>query len=319
MKVSVIVPVYNGEKLIGPLLESLLRQDYPDYEIIVSDDGSTDRTREIVGRYPVRFITGSHGGISMTRNRGIKAARGEIILSIDSDLVIETEVIEPMIAPLQDPGVGVTMAWWEIANPESLVASLIHKTYEYFTRDLVEFNFFWSYCIAFRREIVDEIGDFNPHPYYNYVEDVDLAYRVRRAGYRILFLRDVVVRHHFRSSLRAHLARHWLIARNKLIYVLDNREFFDQRSSPVEYFKLILHTALLASIPFIFFSPVVFLILLPLCLLSHLPMTLWSIRSGRRYLLILPFEFLTKLTWVVGMVCGLAIYLRMKIAGLSAA
>ena len=85
--VSVVIPTYNRATLIGPAIESVLRQTYPHIEIIVVDDGSTDRTREVVEAFgqPVRYVHQVNGGAASARNRGLREATGEFIALLDSD------------------------------------------------------------------------------------------------------------------------------------------------------------------------------------------------------------------------------------------
>ncbi len=301
--VTVVTPIYNNARMIGECLESLLPQDYPDYEVIVVDDGSTDDTPEVVRRYPVKLITNPHLGISAARNRAIRAARGEIIITMDSDLKVPGDLIRRMVEPLvEDPRRGAVMAWWDISNPENLVASLIFRGYEYFVRNLVEPDFFWGYCFAIKKKIFDQVGYFDET--LPLVEDVDFAYRVVRAGYTIKILKDVRVQHYFRDSVVKHLRRHFKTARHKFLYVCRAGKFTDHRGSPGEYFKLAVHLLTLLSLPLLFRYPAIFLALLALSLLSHLRMTVWSMKKGFKYILMMPFEFITKISWSLGVIQG---------------
>jgi glycosyltransferase involved in cell wall biosynthesis len=97
MKISVVIPVYNGEKYVGQCLDNMMRQTYKDLEIIVVNDGSTDRTAEITEKYPaVKLITQPNGGPSVARNTGIDAASGDYIHFMDVDDVINDEFYERM-------------------------------------------------------------------------------------------------------------------------------------------------------------------------------------------------------------------------------
>jgi len=301
-KVSVIIPVFNSPLLIRKCLESLLPQDWPDYEVIVVDDGSTDETPEEVLKYDVRLIRNEHRGISAARNKAVKSARGDIILGLDADLQVPRDLIKRMIAPLANEKTGVTMAWWDVANADNLVAALIFRTYEYFVRHLEEPDFLWSYCFAVKKKIFEEVGGFSEMLLVG--EDVDFAHRVTGAGYKIVIIKDLRVWHYFRDSLWGHLKRHFLTARTKFCYVLDSRKVFDQRGYPVEYLKLLLHFLLIVSIPALFWKPQIFFILLLLALSGHLKITLWSMKKGLKFALILPFEFVTKIAWVAGVIQG---------------
>lgn len=85
--VSVIIPTYNRDWIVKEAIESVLAQDFSDYELIVVDDGSDDRTPEILAAYedPITVIRQSNRGVSAARNRGIAAATGRLIAFLDSD------------------------------------------------------------------------------------------------------------------------------------------------------------------------------------------------------------------------------------------
>src|SRR6185295_19151753 len=85
MKISVIIPAYNQARWLPECIESALQQTLTAHEIIVVDDGSTDDTREVVSRYPVRHIYQKNAGVSAARNRGIQEATGEWIALLDGD------------------------------------------------------------------------------------------------------------------------------------------------------------------------------------------------------------------------------------------
>ncbi len=98
-KVSVIIPAYNVEKFIGECVESVLAQTYTNIEIIVVDDGSSDSTADICERLSekdgrIKVIRGSRGGVSHARNTALDNATGEYIMSVDSDDIIEPDMIK---------------------------------------------------------------------------------------------------------------------------------------------------------------------------------------------------------------------------------
>ena len=101
MKVSVIVPVYNTEKYLEKCLDSLVNQTYQDIEIIIVNDGSTDKSEEIIKEYIkkyhfVKYFKKKNGGLSSARNYGIDKANGDYLLFIDSDDYVEKEMIQKM-------------------------------------------------------------------------------------------------------------------------------------------------------------------------------------------------------------------------------
>ena len=101
MKISVIVPVYNAEKYLEKCIESVLAQTYPNWELILVDDGSKDGSADIVDGYAARdtrimAIHQENAGPGMARNKGIRVAHGEYIVFLDSDDVIKPDYFEKL-------------------------------------------------------------------------------------------------------------------------------------------------------------------------------------------------------------------------------
>ena len=122
MRVSVIIPVYNLEKYIGRCLDSLISQDFSDYEVIIVNDGSTDNTAQICDEYAEKynFIKAVHkenGGVSSARNLGIDLAEGEYIMFVDGDDYVTSNYIS-------------TMYQCQIENPDKMIVCNMFKKRE---------------------------------------------------------------------------------------------------------------------------------------------------------------------------------------------
>lgn len=100
--VSVIVPVYNCEPFLKRCLDSLLNQDYGNYEVICIDDGSTDSSSSIISEYPFRYYYQENGGQAVARNRGIELAGGDWICFVDGDDSVETDYISSLVSGIHD-------------------------------------------------------------------------------------------------------------------------------------------------------------------------------------------------------------------------
>jgi mycofactocin system glycosyltransferase len=208
--VSIVIPVYNRPQEMSECLQALLRLDYPEdrREIIVVDDGSTDGTREVVSRYPVRLIArGANRGQSAARNLAVQQAHGEIIAFIDSDCVAEPAWLTELVPYFQDQRIGLVGGY---------VASYFQKTwldrYESAAsplnmgRNLVmaepsDLDFYVPTCnLLLRKEAYLEVGGLDEARRFG--EDVDLCWRLRKQGYRQLYVPAGPVRHKHRSCLR---------------------------------------------------------------------------------------------------------------------
>ncbi len=100
IKVSVIIPSYNEEKNIEECLKTILDQSYSEIEVIVVDDGSSDKTPEIVKKYPVKLLTQAHLGPAKARNFGVSNTTGEILVLLDADMSFSHEFVEDLVEPI---------------------------------------------------------------------------------------------------------------------------------------------------------------------------------------------------------------------------
>lgn len=201
--VSVVVPVLNREAVIGRCLASILNGSYPEArrEIVVVDNGSTDRTRELVRGYPVRLVVEPGPGPSPARNRGIEESRGEVVAFTDSDCYVSTGWLEGLIGGLQDGASAVTAE--VVPYPPSTPA-------EHYTARRKPSVVGWQqsmpapwFCFlntAVRREVFDEVGLFDPGFEGAGCEDIDFAWRFFDAGLRLQRLHEPLVFHHQRAT-----------------------------------------------------------------------------------------------------------------------
>lgn len=121
--ISVIVPVYNAENHIENCIKSILKQTYQDFELILIDDGSIDKSLKICEKYvkqnkKVRVISQTNRGVSETRNVGLRNARGEYIQFVDSDDEIEPKMLEFMVAEMQDTDVDMVICGYNEIMPQ---------------------------------------------------------------------------------------------------------------------------------------------------------------------------------------------------------
>ena len=204
--VSIIVCSYNGAKTLAECLESLGKLDYPHYEVILVDDGSTDNTREIAARFPnVRYVHQTNHGLSHARNHGAAIAKGEIFAYTDSDCMADPDWLYYLLSTLlygDYAGVGGPNVSPPAQNwVQACVAAAPGGPSHVLLTDTVAEHI--PGCnMAWYRWAFENIGGFDPE-YHKAGDDVDFCWRVQQAGHAIAFSPTAVVWHHRRFTLRA--------------------------------------------------------------------------------------------------------------------
>ncbi len=207
-KVSVVVCAYNAERTIDSCLASLKELNYPNYEVIVVNDGSNDRTLEITQRYDyVRLISQENKGLSVARNVGIAAATGEIVAYTDSDCMADPDWLTYLVAKFLESGLAAVGGPNLSPKEDSLVPACVAVSPGVPTHILLsdEVAEHIAGCnMAFRREVLEEINGFNPI-FRAAGDDVDICWRLQDRGYIIGFSPVAIVWHFRRNTVGAYL------------------------------------------------------------------------------------------------------------------
>ena len=206
--VSVIVCSYNGGQTLAACLDSLSKLNYPDYEVILVDDGSTDDTAYIAAQFPrVRYIHQSNCGLSHARNTGAVAAKGEVFAYTDSDCMADVDWLYYLIRTLvsdEYAGVGGPNVTPPAQNwVQACVAAAPGGPSHVLLTDTIAEHI--PGCnMAFYRWAFENIGGFDAE-YRKAGDDVDFCWRLQQAGCVIAFSPTAIVWHHRRFTLRAFL------------------------------------------------------------------------------------------------------------------
>jgi glycosyltransferase involved in cell wall biosynthesis len=206
-RVSVVVCAYNAERTMDACLASLELLNYPDYEVVVINDGSRDRTLEIAESYGYcRIISQPNKGLSVARNVGAEAATGEIVAYTDSDCVADPDWLTYLVAKMEASGLAACGGPNFPPPEDNLVPAAVAvapggPTHVLLSDEVAEHI---AGCnMAFRRQALLDLGGFDP-VYRAAGDDVDMCWRFQDAGYVIGFSPAAVVWHFRRNTVKAY-------------------------------------------------------------------------------------------------------------------
>lgn len=176
---SVIIPTYNEEEYLPFLLRSLQGQSYRDFEVIVADNASTDSTRAVAEAAGARIVGGGMPGAG--RNKGAAAAKGDIILFLDADVILpDPWFLQMTVAEFEKRGLGVASCKIDPLSDKK-IDKIFHDVFNYFmwvtaaTKPHAP-----GFCIFVRKSVHDEVGGFDEE--IKLAEDHDYVNRAAKAG-----------------------------------------------------------------------------------------------------------------------------------------
>jgi glycosyltransferase involved in cell wall biosynthesis len=210
LKVTVAIPCYNGEEYINQVIESILNQTRSSDEILVIDDGSTDKSANLVERYAkrherVKLISHyENKGIAFARNTALQHAENDVIVYIDVDVQADPQFIASILNEYTDEkvaGVGGQGIESNIRNVYDRWRKL-HASQGSGSQIKRNTGMLWGLCSSYRRKVLAEIGGFDTF-YRTNAEDVDIGIRIRGAGYRLVYSPDAIVYHQRSDGFRS--------------------------------------------------------------------------------------------------------------------
>lgn len=196
--ISLVVPAYNEGVVIQAAIRSLLLLDYPNYEILVIDDGSTDDTYEKAmavaqeqDKIPVRVITKRNAGKAEALNTGMSVARGEFILNMDGDSKLSSNTLRACVRHFDDPSIGAVAGNVKVINRENIWSKI--QALEYveglaMARKAQSFmravNIIPGPLGMFRKSVLKQVGGYD---HDTFAEDCDLTLKMLMRGWHIAY------------------------------------------------------------------------------------------------------------------------------------
>lgn len=222
--VTVIIPAYNAESYIEETLDSVLAQSISNWEMIVIDDGSTDRTPEILAEYAkkdarIRLITNeANMGVAKTRNRGLELFRGQYVAFLDSDDYWESHMLEKMLARAGETGADIVYCSYSLVDEsgKKVCNDFIVPAETTFEESIIRSVITCSTVL-----ITAELARNNRFPTDMYHEDIALWFRILRDGGRACGVTEVLAAYRQRKNSRSgdkliSAVRRWPIYRKHL-------------------------------------------------------------------------------------------------------
>lgn len=240
LAVSVVVLTYNCEKTLKECLDSLLNQDYKDFELIVIDDFSKDKTFKILNSYRDKRIriyrNNENKGTAINRNFGIEKSKGDLIFFTDSDCIPMKNWLKEGVEAITKKKADIVTGW-----------TLYRNNYPSFKDRVVQgYGTFMTANLGFKRKMLKSVGEFNEELNSACGEDFDVCYKILNKGGKSVFCKDMLVIHQkSEKSYLGELKRYANYYKSKLLLKNehnDSSRFFGRIFMPLH----------LASIPFPF-------------------------------------------------------------------
>ena len=198
-KVSIIIPVYNGYEYTQKCIQSIRQYTKGAYEIIVVDNGSTDKTGRLKDEHKIKYVHYDKPiGFSKANNEGVKRACGEYLLFINNDTEFKEDVIEKLFTGFDDPSVGATGCVGgkiELNSQEGYVFAGA-------TRNSKTFDYLEGWNILVSRDIFDEVGGFTEGYKIAFSEDTDFSFKIKHLGKELRVVKDVKIVHYGSKTVK---------------------------------------------------------------------------------------------------------------------
>lgn len=261
---SVIIPAYNATSTIFKCLEALEKQTLKPTEIIIVDDGSKDglarkinKVRKQLKLQKIIILKQNHQGVSEARNLGAKKSHGEILVFIDSDCVPSIDWLKNIITPFYDRQVGAVGGGYNAGIDKSFWQIFLYEELFFRRRKRKgKVETLLSNNMAIRKDIFWKVGGFSKR--YPVCEDMLISYQISRK-YKIIWLKNNGVKHHFKNNIKAFLKHQYFFGKESTNFFLENPQVLLKNNHQGKRLYLAIGIAFLSIVGMLIFLFCIFL------------------------------------------------------------
>lgn len=236
--ISIVILSYNNSAYIEACLDHVFNQTFQNFEVIAVDNNSSDNSLELFKKYPITIVANKENvGACIADNMGMERASGKYLLILDTDTRIEKNALELLHAYMEaddNKHVGAVMGKLMLGTTSTLnsagnAMNVLGHTWCVGLNEIDEnqypsrlVNSISGACFFARKSIIDKIGGYDPDMFL-YNEDADLSLRFLLYGYKLAYLKDAVVQHHYSVTVNT-TTKYSYLERNRWIILLKNFE-----------------------------------------------------------------------------------------------
>lgn len=249
---SVIIPARNSSNTIQECLESVVRQDYTNFEIIVVDDNSTDNTYQIASKFSKVILLDKQSGAGKARNIGAANARGDIFVFLDSDCRVEPDYLGRLHDIFRKENPDVITGGYDKYLDENKISKFNFYELTYRRRNLSGYiGSFSSHNLAIKREVFLDIGGFPEYILGAAWEDMEFSLKLTRK-YNILWSNELGIGHHFKTVLKDYLRQQAISTSGSVVLILRYPWQLFKRTNQSSTYPEVISTVLFPI--FVFFT-----------------------------------------------------------------
>lgn len=220
--ISIIIPAYNEEKVLGTLLESIKKQTYKNIEMVVVDDSSDDNTSGVARRYTNKVFVEPHAERSKQRNFGAGKSKGEYLIFLDADMELTPKVVEDVFRTIREEGAKA------LVIPEKTVGEGFIQKIRKFEREMYMKDPDIEVARVFERRVFFEFGGYDTA--LTGPEDYDLPYRISKK-YKIIRSAKYILHHEEHLTLAGLLKKKYSYAQKGALYAQKHPELLSSQGN----------------------------------------------------------------------------------------